>query len=88
MGEESSLFSFFFYVLFVYPATNWILKPGRFSRSKGLTYAVGLLVAIAAVGMKTSLRRILDVGGQAIALIIAETVFIAGFILAGIYYFT
>ncbi|MEQ8357093.1 MAG: YeiH family protein [Kiloniellaceae bacterium] len=47
-----------------------------------------LLVAIAAVGMKTSLRRILDVGGQAIALIIAETVFIAGFILAGIYYFT
>lgn len=54
MGEESSLFSFFFYVLFVYPATNWILKPGRFSRSKGLTYAVGLLVAIAAV--KTGLE--------------------------------
>ncbi|MFP6741529.1 MAG: putative sulfate exporter family transporter, partial [Alphaproteobacteria bacterium] len=43
-----------------------------------------LLVAIAAVGMKTSLRRILDVGGQAITLIVAETVFIAGLILIGI----
>lgn len=43
-----------------------------------------LLVAIAAVGMKTSLRRILEVGGQAITLIVAETVFIAGLILIGI----
>ena len=55
MGDsESSLFSFFFYVLFVYPATNWLLKPGRFSRTKGLTYAISLLVAIAAV--KTGLE--------------------------------
>jgi len=45
-----------------------------------------LLTAIAAVGMKTALRRILDVGGQAIALIIAETLFIAAFILIGIHY--
>jgi uncharacterized membrane protein YadS len=43
-----------------------------------------LLTAIAAVGMKTSLRRILDVGGQAIVLIVGETLFIAGFILIGI----
>lgn len=47
-----------------------------------------LLVSIAAVGMKTSLRRVLDVGGQAIALIIVETLFIAAFILAGIHYLT
>ena len=45
-----------------------------------------LLIAIAAVGMKTSLRRIADVGGQAIVLIVAETLFIAAFILAGIHY--
>ncbi len=45
-----------------------------------------LLISIAAVGMKTSLRTILDVGGQAIILIVAETVFIAGFILLGISY--
>ena len=43
-----------------------------------------LLVAIAAVGMKTSLKSIRDVGGQAVALIVGETVFIAGFVLAGI----
>ncbi|AHD03557.1 YeiH family protein [Leisingera methylohalidivorans] len=43
-----------------------------------------LLISIAAVGMKTSLRRILDVGGQAITLVVAETVFIAGFVLLGI----
>jgi hypothetical protein len=58
MGDsESSLFSFFFYVLFVYPATNWILKPGRFSRTKGLTYAISLLVAIAAVKTGLELRE-------------------------------
>ncbi len=43
-----------------------------------------LLTAIAAVGMKTNLRQILSVGGAAIALIVLETVFIAGLILAGI----
>lgn len=43
-----------------------------------------LLIAIAAVGMKTNLKQILSVGGAAIALIVLETVFIAVFILAGI----
>ena len=46
-----------------------------------------LLVSIAAVGMKTSLKTIADVGGQAIILIVAETIFIAGFILYGITHF-
>lgn len=43
-----------------------------------------LLTAIAAVGMKTNLKQVLAVGGAAIALIIVETLFIAGLILAGI----
>ena len=43
-----------------------------------------LLTAIAAVGMKTNLRQVLSVGGAAIALIVVETIFIAGLILAGI----
>ncbi|MBE1285582.1 MAG: putative sulfate exporter family transporter [Rhodobacteraceae bacterium] len=43
-----------------------------------------LLTAIAAVGMKTNLKQVLSVGGAAIALIIVETLFIAGFILMGI----
>ena len=47
-----------------------------------------LLIAIAAVGMKTSLKSILDVGGQAIVLIVAETMFIALFVLGGVAYLT
>jgi len=43
-----------------------------------------LLISIAAVGMKTSLKRILDVGGHAIALIVSETLFIALFVLLGV----
>lgn len=43
-----------------------------------------LLISIAAVGMKTSLKRILDVGGQAVVLIVAETTFIAVFVLLGV----
>src|SRR6056297_3936270 len=43
-----------------------------------------LLAAIAAVGMKTDLRNIIKVGGGAIALIVAETLFLAGLVLAGI----
>lgn len=37
-----------------------------------------LLSAIAAVGVKTSLEEVIDVGGPAIALLVAETLFIAG----------
>ncbi|MEM7523380.1 MAG: YeiH family protein [Pseudomonadota bacterium] len=42
-----------------------------------------LLIAIAAVGMKIDLQRMFAVGGGAIALIVAETMFIALFILGG-----
>ncbi len=48
--------------------------------SEGSRWA--LLVSIGAVGMKTSLRRILDVGGQALILIVGETVFLATLVLA------
>ncbi len=43
-----------------------------------------LLIAIAAVGMKTSLSRIFEVGGQGIALIVINTLFIAVFVLGGV----
>lgn len=42
-----------------------------------------LLTAMAAVGMKTSLRSMLDVGGQAIIMIVAETAFLAVFVTVG-----
>lgn len=41
-----------------------------------------LVAAIAALGMKTSLKSILTVGGRAIALIVLETLFLAVFVLA------
>lgn len=43
-----------------------------------------LLIAIAAVGMKTDLKQVLQVGGAAIGLLAAETVFICIFILIGV----
>jgi len=60
------------------------LIPQKLVGFLGDTSRWALLISIAAVGMKTSLKRILDVGGQAIALIVAETLFIAIFILIGI----
>ena len=45
-----------------------------------------LLTAIAAVGMKTSLRDVADVGLPAIALLVTETVFIGGITVAGLYW--
>jgi uncharacterized membrane protein YadS len=47
-----------------------------------------LLIAIAAVGMKTALRTIFEVSGQAITLIVAETVFLAVVILVGLQWLT
>lgn len=43
-----------------------------------------LLFGIAAVGMKTSLKSLRDVGSTAIILIVAETLFIALFVLGGL----
>ncbi|PYG29506.1 YeiH family protein [Pelagimonas varians] len=43
-----------------------------------------LLIAIAAVGMKTHLKQVLGVGIAAIGLIVVETLFIGAFILIGI----
>ncbi|MTH35877.1 putative sulfate exporter family transporter [Paracoccus limosus] len=44
-----------------------------------------LLVAIAAVGIKTSLARMIEVGFGAIALIVAETVFLSLFVVVGLH---
>ena len=44
-----------------------------------------LLIAIAAVGIKTSLQKMLEVGGGAIALLVAETVFLGAWVLAGLH---
>ena len=43
-----------------------------------------LLIAIAAVGLKTDLRNVMQLGAMPIILITAETLFLAGLVLAGI----
>lgn len=45
-----------------------------------------LLTAIAAVGMKTSLREVADVGLPAIALLVVETLFLGIFVITGLYW--
>lgn len=44
-----------------------------------------LLISIAAVGIKTSLQKMLKVGGRAIALMVAETVFLGAWVLTGLH---
>lgn len=45
-----------------------------------------LLTAIAAVGLKTSLKDVIDVGGAAIALLVVETMFIGVLTVGGLYW--
>ena len=44
------------------------------------------MIAIAAVGIKTSLKRMFEVGPGAIALMVAETVFLGVFIVSGLHW--
>lgn len=62
------------------------LFPDWLSSTLGRISQWALLTAIAAVGLRTSLRRVLEVGPQAIVMIIAQTAFIAFIILGGIYF--
>jgi len=77
----------FVWAFLVLAAANSIgLIPEMVSDGLGNISRWALLIAIAAVGMKTSLRTVLGVGGQAIVLIIGETIFLAVFILAGLHW--
>ena len=60
------------------------LLPGWLVEGADAVSRWALLTAIAAVGMKTSIPRLLQVGGPAIGLLVAETAFLAAFILGGI----
>ncbi|MFN3503521.1 MAG: putative sulfate exporter family transporter, partial [Allorhizobium sp.] len=48
----------------------------------GIVSRWALLVAIAAVGVKTSLPEVFKIGGRAIGLLVADTVFLAAIVLA------
>ncbi len=61
------------------------LIPSALADAAAMLSRWALLVAIAAVGIKTSLGRMLEVGTGAIVLLIIETVFLGVFILAGLH---
>ncbi len=77
------LFVVAFVVLAVFNALHLI--PPAVSEASSSVSRWALLTAIAAVGMKTSLRDIAKVGVPAIALLVGETLFIAGFIALGLW---
>lgn len=62
------------------------LIPAAISEWTGALSRWALLIAISAVGIKTSLKRMLEVGPGAIVLLVIETLFLAGFIVIGINY--
>jgi len=64
-----------FFVLLAVNSMGWV--PAVVGEIAGEASRWALLSAIAAVGMKTSLKDVVQVGGPAIALLVAETVFIA-----------
>jgi hypothetical protein len=51
MSSTDVLGPFIFHVFIVYPAVNYILKPGHFPRRRAIAYAIGLLVCIELVQM-------------------------------------
>lgn len=82
-GNKPSLLPGFvagFILLAIIRSTGW-LPPAVVELVNDIS-GWALLVAIAAVGMRTSLQKIMQVGGQAIVLIVAETIFIAALISA------
>ncbi len=85
-GKRPPLIPFFVLMFLVFAAINSTgVVPAFVTDLMGQMSRWALLISIAAVGMKTSLKRILEVGGKAIALIVIETVFIGGFVLIGIF---
>lgn len=87
-GEKKSpLLPSFVVGFFALAALNSIgMIPAAISEWTGALSRWALLIAIAAVGAKTSLRRVLEVGPSAIVLLVIETLFLAGFIVTGIKY--
>ncbi|AXC49240.1 putative sulfate exporter family transporter [Paracoccus suum] len=61
------------------------LIPPAVAAAAGKVSTWCLLIAIAAVGIKTSLGKMLEVGPGAIALLVAETVFLGAWVILGLH---
>ncbi|POF28036.1 YeiH family protein [Roseibium marinum] len=76
-----------FVIAFLVLATcnSFGLIPDAAKETAGHVSRWALLAAIAAVGMKTSIPKLLEVGGPAIWMMLTQTVFLALFVLGGIW---
>lgn len=88
-GKRPPLLPGFVLGFLVLAAANSLgLIPTLVADAAGALSRWALLVAIAAVGIKTSLKRMVEVGPAAIALLIAETVFLGLLVVGGIHWIT
>ncbi|MCP4308559.1 MAG: putative sulfate exporter family transporter, partial [bacterium] len=85
-GERPRLVPGFILVFLMLAALNsFHLIPDTWKEFADHVSRAALVTAVAAVGMKTSLVKLRDVGGAAMAMLVTQTVFLAILILAGVY---
>ncbi|WP_126974570.1 YeiH family protein [Frigidibacter oleivorans] len=85
-GEAPPLLPGFVLAFLLLAVANSLgLIPSAVAHAAEMLSRWSLLVAIAGVGIKTSLARMLDVGGGAVALVLAETLFLAVFVTLGVH---
>jgi uncharacterized integral membrane protein (TIGR00698 family) len=75
-------FAVAFAALVAVNSMGWINAP--VSRAGSLVSQACLVTAIAAIGMKTSLRSLADMGLRPVLLVVAETVFLAALVLGAV----
>ena len=86
-GKKPPLLPGFVIGFLVLAAANSLgLIPQVVADAAGALSRWALLVAIAAVGIKTSLARMLSVGTGAIILIVLETIFLGTFVVTGLHF--
>ena len=77
-GKKPSIFPFFIVCFLVFALANSMqLIPATVLHKFESTSRWALIVAVAAVGIKTSLKGVMEIGGRAITLVVSETAFIA-----------
>lgn len=80
VGKRPPILPFFliaFVVLVIVNSMGWI--PTRVQSAANETSSLALVISIAALGVKTSFEKIVQLGWKPIALLISETLFIAAF---------
>ena len=77
-GEKPPIFPFFIVCFLVFALANSMqLIPATVLHNLESISRWALIVAVAAVGIKTSLKGVMKIGGRAITLVVSETAFIA-----------